>query len=473
MHIAWPDSNRINLIELSQGDFWPRHPNHKWASVWFKASASSPDKTALKADYEYHKLLLEQFCFCSFIDYFVFRQHPWFKRHRELHPINSSWGVWRLCSNLRELSLLTLGASDTPTQLPLYETETDISGLAPGLGETVRNLCELSYQALEALSSSKDTQTLERVLDQLGDQLQAEGLAGWIACRCALTLLEAMQELRRHFFEEVKYIGGGEAIRYVARRIAPATRISSRFSRLEGWKRLRLQLAPFYQGAYWLGKGKKFNPNRVISLGLANVPPSQINVGGSFASVADLLAGHIRGDANNLSADVESVISHVPIPRSWFRPLLERKDTPLEAVLSRIAENHIFAGPSRPLSASAMQKLCALARRSSTPAVLSGILAVLLESNFWAFIDDDTLGKVIEADATQADVASHLFRETGLPSKENPRLLNLAKLIVAGKIEVSRTMGVAAAKYSAKNISLKLEPLGAIFEKRRGGKGIQ
>jgi len=96
-----------------------------------------------------------------------------------------------------------------------------------------------------------------------------------------------------------------------------------------------------------------------------------------------------------------------------------------------------------------MQKIAAVARRSNDDAVVAGaFMCFHRSSNLFSFADNELILRMIQADREYSDCAAELFPQASwFGEKRHPRLLEVARAITEGRIEVSRKTGVAAARY--------------------------
>lgn len=450
-HISWPRPEKLDLHELStRTSFWPSVPDPQWAAVWFRAVESQQSKACLAATPVYHQLLVEQFTFSSL------RSHFRANRGECASPPPSKWSIWWLKHYLQNLCRVLSGrpASSVPAA-PLPDG-IEYFGVD---SRTAQALCDLlgnCAAAILSLAESSDSTSITGLLQSITNHLADDGLAGWVACRCAVSLLEVDDvRLRPGYMRSIPGSERGEFHYFV--RTPRANRLFSHLRRSNEWKEVRQALTPFFREAikFDVDEGGRSQAGRIVRERLSDVCPTHIRIDGEMKSVLDELLHQLRGER----AGARELLDALPIPQWWFRTLISRSDVPLSSLLVEISRRHTFRGPHVPLSAQVMQRVAALARRSSDSHVLSGSLVCLMGSSFWSFTDDSLLLKMIEADAKHADVATRLFDIRFQGNRHMDRLLGVAKAILNGEVVVSRNTGTAAAAYCAQNLPVNFQPL--------------
>jgi hypothetical protein len=447
-NIRWPDASRSSMLDLSRtNSFWPGMPSREWAAVWYEAALEDPSKANLWAQDVYHPLLFECFAFRS-----IYKTTWAAERRQPFQQSESPWAVWRLRDKLVLLSRM-FSVRD-PRQLQSSTVrEVQYSGLDGVMESTVRDLVESALEINHFDSRTRFLEEWDRFLLCVVNGLRAEGISGWIACRCAVSLLEGM---------ELGVTGKYRAYVEADGRMmtAPARTGFLGIERLQNWKLLRTAVSAFYQLAprpYRASTAGFASSRRIVRAGFPGVPPDQVRLELELHPLIPMILAHIGGDTPRYPW-----LSNVPIPRVWLRELLSGEKAELPLILAHLSSHHTFSGPAASLTAPIMQKVLGVARRTMDPRVCSGVLVALLDSEFWALVDNETILKLISADSEHADVASRLFTVDPGNDTARARRLEIAQSIVNQVVLVSRSTGVAAARYVAANAAFTFPPLSLV-----------
>jgi hypothetical protein len=450
VHIAWPRAEKVDLYELSKSAaFWPDIPNSTWASVWWRVGRRESLKTNLAGVSAYHRLLVEQFTYSSIP--LVIRKAA---VQRE-QPV-SRWAIWWLNYFLRTLCNALLGLGEPSLQPSVLPDEMDCSGLDQALSGVLQDLLRACMAACHSIAESEtDSGPLAGLLECLSEHLTAEGLAGWVACRCAISLLEVSANGRRVGYLNAEGEGGG--VRYIAERTPPVSRHFSRLQRLGEWKNVRQLVTPFFRHGIErdVDASGRSQAGRLVRQGWSDVSPTHIRLKGEMVPVIELFRRYLTEEITPHAQFLESL----PIPQCWFRELILSKELPLSKLLPEIARRHTLRGPHVPLSVQAMRRVLGFAKRSIEAVALSGSLVALLSSRFLALADDELLLKMIHADRKYADTASHLFEIRQREPSEFIRVVNLAQTVLGSNVVVSRRTGNAAAACCTQNLPVNFRPL--------------
>jgi hypothetical protein len=304
-------------------------------------------------------------------------------------------------------------------------------------------LIESSNRALASLGQGKTIgRALTGLVDTIDQLLTNDGLAGWIACRCGITLMQYSTPLN-YFF-----VGSN---RYVSRADAPLRRIGS-------WTNLRRKLTGFYQTSIpqATDSAGRTLAGRIIQMGLHRTCPSHVQINGELKSVAVMLANSY---INSTDLPLEW-LSHTPIPHYWITEIITTD--PSLSVLGMLARHKLdWHGPKPRLDREIIRKITSAIRKSDDKALITGALFALIGSKFWNVVRAGTLQRILEIDASGSDIASALFDSRGNLQGQVPpqRAVRLAERVIRQKIKVSRSTGAAAARFLLDNSSANFAPL--------------
>ncbi len=436
-HVTWPDNTRLSLSDISRTEgFWPPNVSRTWAEAWYLSVLEDPSKSCLAGDSAYHEFLFE--CF-------TWTRVDWATIRRDTSvAAPSQWAVWRLRQNLAEWcssfgSKEDKSEADVPVRRPV-----DYSGLSGNLSSHIQDLLESSSLYGSRSGRKKGRNDLEPFLAAIGRALEQDGLVGWIACRCAVSLIEASELYKRPVQAEME--PGGRLIW-----VQQAGRGSSSRERLDSWRHMCSLVAELYREA------GPTSASKLAAEGWLSAPPDSIRVGSRVVSVARLL--------KSCKTDVPESLQwlfHMPVPRSWFGTLLSDEKSKVPVLLAHLAKYHSLDGPFRRLKASLISKVLGIVRRSDDQMVASGGLVALLGSSLWSLADTQTLLRMVQLDAAGADISARLFDLGHDKDDARPDRVRLARAIIQEEFVASRSSKVAAAQYLAANDVPVLAPLNSL-----------
>jgi hypothetical protein len=137
-------------------------------------------------------------------------------------------------------------SSDVVAPLPeavVYE------GLDAGTRKAVRDLLHASVGAVNSVAKSPgDPGNMTTLIRVVRKYLLKDGLAGWVACRCAVSLLEV--DVRRFRSDPMRVVSPVFIQTNLLRhRIPDRTRIVSQWRSGEEWRCLESELTAYYRAA--------------------------------------------------------------------------------------------------------------------------------------------------------------------------------------------------------------------------------
>jgi hypothetical protein len=411
-----------------------------WAEQVFKAALLNSEITALDIS-KLHEFLVEQFAFNDFIG----STEP--GASSVIKPVKP-YAIWCLCSNLQALAQRL---SRSKTHFFEGFRDADFTGLSEHTGAAVGELLKTSGVALARLQNSKNVRhSLTEFLAALTRLLSHDGITSWIACRCAVVLLEASQSL---YYRSV----GGD--RYVAGTDSPLKHV-------EEWGKLRRRLPAFFRSAMPQDSDSagRTRVTKIVRLGLHKTCPSHVVIDGALASVP-LLLSEAYSTAKKLRFEW---LQRVPIPRYWVSDLIAADRT--LSVMKLITERSInWHGPKPELDRETTRRIAAAIRNSNDKAFLVGAFFTLIGAKFWNVVGLAKLRKIIDADQESLGITPALFDVRGREKGEPPsqRAVRLADLIVRQKIKTTKATSTAACKFLLDYSAVELPPLRslAIFPK--------
>jgi hypothetical protein len=442
IRLTWPARDGVDLESLYSSERpMPLEPNPEWAFCLYRAGRIDNAARKFPETTAYHRLLLEQFAFSP---------PPFVPGPASVFNPDgaSAHAVWALYE-----SLLRCGAA---LQAPPVQDDgligpassTDFSGLGQNIVGPLRDLIESAAAAAKSLREGTIGRAVRDFLAVIEGLVMADGLVGWVAVRCALSLLQ-YAEVPRYLFLQDGVLSHRSS-----------SSLMDAFGRQKGWRRLRRMLPPFF-GAIFPADSDRAGrtvAGKMAPMGLPRSVPSHLLVNGEFLSVPSMLLG----TANFGTRVPFDWINRVPIEHYWVGGMLPDEPEEMESLLKWLACRRLTPpGPSIPQSMNRIQRIIAAARRSDSPAVSAGALFALLGTSFYKMASLQLTVKMIEADSHFANVSPHIFRNR--PDRQSSRYLkeivDLARTIVLDNPPISQGTKAAAANFLANHQPVSLPSL--------------
>ena len=288
----------------------------------------------------------------------------------------SASAAWKLRQNLDAMRvLLSRRSQEDASEFPrareagtirLYDGEVDFDGLGHD-EECVRELVGTSGDVVDALGEGGGATSSERVrayMNAIERNLGRPGLAGWVACRCAVELLHSWEAFGRHIRED--------AVRDVLEKVGA-------FYGLEdlplAWRHLALERSIF------------------------GVPMAfRASSGGDFVSVGRTVSALVAGGSMGDAGGAPEWTLHVPLSVRVIRELVEGHRDRLLELLMHLGDRMVVGDVlGRRLRIQDTRKVLGLCRRCNKPEVLRGAATVLLNAKFGRIADPEVVVKVLAA----------------------------------------------------------------------------
>jgi hypothetical protein len=431
--LNWPAEAGNNFADILEKEgLFQQPPRREWAQSLFEAALQDSSVTTLKITPGYHEMLLEQFAF------HLLSQYP---HDNTLAPVlpRKPYAVWRLCQNIQWIALRLLSKEIKPIDLP----EADYIGLENSLEECVKQLINSSTDAIQNLVNKRSIgKSLPKLIQTIETFIAADGLPSWIACRCALTLMQFGEGPQFHTQDGQRF--------YTARR-------TSTLINVDEWRVMRRNLTPLFRSAipHDLDSAGRTMAGRILQTGLYRSCPSHVRIDGELHSIASL---RFSDKQVNLRARLPW-IERVPVPQYWIPEILDLD--PTAAILGQVALGIVNEyGPEAQLGLLDMRKLNSAIKISNDPAIAAGGLFAFKQSKFWNIVGKTVLAKMLVADGDFLDIGNDLFSSSFYFAQHQPqRKVEMAQAIVDGKLKVSKATATAAARFLVENSAIKLPPL--------------
>jgi len=408
VRLGWPYNWEIDIEKLSRNPlFWQGVPDSTWAEVWWREAMRRGVALNLTAPIGIHQHLVEQFATDPTSSIF------YAPRKRPFIETLSKLAVWRLARYQQMLQMLGVYKSLDETTFEEVQEEIasvredgsdiDYRGLEEPIRSVVKDLIQLSYALLMASCNGEDEESSARAkyIQKIREHLQYPGLASWVACRCAVNVIQSSI--------------------LVDRISSPRSRMLQVIVENEDLLSLARDIRPFYEDPTSEGldssKGEsqdldslldRFVQAYIIRLHRTDAIPRYVRVEPRTQPVAlvDLLA--------------ESICSGRNLPFEWMkalpfsseitRPLIEKCRDCLPDLLVSLSEyNFVRIGAGAPLRVQDTQRILKIARNTDDPRTLAGIATALLNARFLRIAEPSLILKILRA-APKALFLSVLFR---------------------------------------------------------------
>ena len=282
----------------------------------------------------------------------------------------------------------------------LYEGEIDFEGLRGHEEECVRELVETSREVVAALCAGGGAISSERAktyLSAIDRSLGSEGLGGWVACRCAVELLQIWEAFDRHVREDTVQDVLGKVGAFYGFADVP---LSRRYFALE---------------------------RSIFGVPMAFRTSSD----GQFVSVGRAVSALVAGASVGKLAEAPGWTLHVPLSTSVIRELVERHRHELPELLSHLGDRIVVSdGLGRRIRVQDTRRVLGLCRRSNDREVLRGAATVLMNAKFGRIADSEIVVKILTA-APSSQLVHRVLDPKGAFGRDEPGLQPQGELALA------------------------------------------
>lgn len=410
VRLGWPYKWEIDIEKLTQNpSFWQGVPHSVWAKVWWREAFRRGVALDLPAPVGVHQGLIVQFAAGSISSLFYGR------RKRPFIETLSKLAVWKMARYQQTLQVLVASKSldedghvedshvmvqEEIASFREDNSNVDYAGLDEPIQTVVKDMVQLSRALLMASCDGdiQESPALEDYIERIMEHLQHTGLAGWVACRCAINVIQsAMIDrplLTRKRKQQIK----------------------------KGLLSLAKDIHPFYEETVPDKSGHSEDESRSMHFFLKRLRRSY-----TFHRyhVETLLPRYIRVERGTkpvalVDLLVESIHSGSSLPFVWMksipfsteiiRLLVERCRDCLPDLLVFIAEcSFVAIGAETPLRVQDVQRILKIARNTDDPNVLAGVAVTLMNANFLRIAESGLVQKILQA-APDSTFATILFR---------------------------------------------------------------
>lgn len=406
VRLGWPYALEADMESIIRSpSFWQGVADSAWAGAWWHAALPRGMALDLPAPVRVHQHLVEQFA-TNPISFFLY-----VPRRQAFIETMSKLAVWRMVRCQQMLQVLVAYQSWDEAA---YETmrgqiasvceddfDVDYAGLEEPIRSIVSDMIRLSQGLVMALCNGKvkESCALTDYIEGIGGYLQYPGLASWIACQCAVNVIQGI------------LVGG---VRY------PGSIPSQRVIATEDFLPLADHIRPFYEGTTANGSGDSkresatldflvntFGHRYVLRGYRGEVIPRYVRLEprGKLVALVDLLTESVRSGGDLPFEWMRTM----PLPGKIIRPLVEKCRDCLPDLLASLSEHHfalIGTGPG--LRVQDTQRILKIARNTDDPKVLAGVATTLLSASFLRIAEPRLILKLLRVDSEEP-LASVLF----------------------------------------------------------------
>ena len=300
--------------------------------------------------------------------------------------------VWRLQQNIQAMRYGLAERTDTGMRTQRerrasreggspYGTkqhEVSYQGLETGPARCLADLVEATNVVVSALAGNDDeivSQGIAAYLRVIKEHLSDSGIAGWMACRCAIEFLQRRWPIGRG--SQVAELVDG-VVETLTEYYVPEARSFALRYRLQRW-------------ALGMPNGVRLRPGAKV------VPLYKI--------VADMLNGRLSETKRQLC----SWIAYAPIPSGMIRPMVESCRDRLPELLRFVGERKVIGvGPRPRLRVQDTQRILKICRETEEEEVLNGGATMLLNAAFGRIAEPRVVAKLLAA-APGSQLVTRIF----------------------------------------------------------------
>lgn len=367
------------LEELARDeDYWAGVPVHLWARRFWHAALQH----GVVVDVEYPKGL-----HTGLVAEFVATRFGGRRSEGGLIEIRATApaAIWQLQQNVQamqyELAVAAGEEGERGSEWRGKVTRSDVSyeGLPEDVKECLRDLIGASTGALVALAEGRERAIAKRIdeyIAAIAGHLQDAGMAGWVACRCAVQILQKLD-----------WEGSSVNRNLVGSMVDELTE----FYDLEG---ARLSYNYLFPG---------------MALGV----PSRIrmNTGEPSVPLERIFAHWLTGRVHPADQEAYGWMADLPIPARAVKGLVEACRNDLPKVLVFLGDRRVEFRYRARLRVQDTQRILKICRTSEDPEILKGAATALAVATFAGVAEPELIARVLGA-APSSQMCRLTFRMT-------------------------------------------------------------
>jgi hypothetical protein len=403
VRLGWPyrwgkDSGRL----ARNPSFWQGVPYSTWAEVWWREALLRGVALDLPVPVDIHQYLIEQFATDPTSGFFYdLRRRPFIETLSKL-------AIWRMVRYQQILQVLGACKSLDKASYRIVQeeiasirddnSEVDYSGLGEPIGTVVRDVMQLSRALLMASCNGdiEESPELEAYIEGIREHLQHAGLASWVACRCAMDVIQSAMIDSRSPSGRRQSIG--KVLLPLAKDVLPffEETTSNKSGHVEDEFRVLDLLLSRTRHPYRLHLYRtEVTLPRYVRLKRGTKP----------VALVDLLAECVRSG----SSLPFTWMRRMSISTEFIRPLVERCRKYLPDLLAFLGEySSVRIGMGTPLRIQDTQRILKIARNTDDPNVLAGAATALMSANFLRIAEPTLIQKILQG-APEVPLATMLL----------------------------------------------------------------
>ena len=450
VRLGWPYRWEIDIEKLTQNpSFWQGVPHSVWAKVWWHEAFSRMVALDLPAPVAVHEDLIVQFTANPISSVFYRHRMPFFIKTL------SKLSVWKMVRYQQTLQVLLAFKAQERTINEMVREEItsirndnsniDYMGLSEPIQTVVKDMVQLSRALLIASCDGdiEETPALENYIEGIREHLQQAGLAGWVACRCAINLIQAIMINRPSLTR-----GGEQQINNKLLNLAKDTRpfykeTAPDISEHSGAKSRSLH--------FFLNSRRRSYMYRPYHIGATFPKFIHVEQGSKPVALVDVFAKSIHREGSLPFGWMKSM----PFPAQFIRDLVESSRDCLPELLVFIGKKSFvsFDGKAS-LRVQDTQRILKIARNTDNPDILAGVAAALMNASFLRIAESELVQKILQT-APEVPLATVLFRlhKSPLEHREHKTFAKEIKTVE----QVARGVLDAPEKYAFQTVCLAAE----------------
>ena len=403
VRLGWPYNWEIDIKGLTKNSsFWQGVPHSVWAEVWWREALRRAVALDLPAPVGIHQHLVAQFVVDPTSGFFYgLHKRPFIETQSKL-------AVWKMVQYQQTLAVLRAYKNRGEAIHRMVQEEiasirednsnVDYVGIDEPIQTVVKDMVQLSRALLMASCNVdiEESPALEDYVEGVREHLQHAGLAGWVACRCAINVIQSAMIDRpsptRRKSQSIK-----SRLLSLAKEISPFyEEVPDRSGHSEGESRL----------LYFLSNRLRHS-HTLQSYLAGTLLPRYVRVerGTKPVSIVDLLVESIH-NGSSLPFDW---MKSIPFPKEYIRLLVEKCRDCLPDLLVFIGEcSFVDIGAEASLRVQDTQRILKIARNTDDPNILAGVAAALMNASFLRIAESELVQKILQA-ASEVPLAALLF----------------------------------------------------------------
>lgn len=418
IRLGWPYRWEVDIETLSQDlSFWHGVSDHIWAQAWWRESLQRGIVLDVQVPAHFHQRLLEQFATNPYSGFI------YLARNKPFIEVVSKLAVWKMVRYQQMLKVIGVcrisdeagfkAIQEELASISKEDFDADYTGLDESFQIMIKDIVQLSRALLVACCGDDEggkSNALKEYVNRMREYLQHTGLASWVACRCAVNVIEGMivGEFDLSPLGRFESIIGRNDLLSLAKDIRPfyedSTGSDSRSSKDES-------------GALDFLMNSMTHPFSIRWSRFESIPRYiRLEAGRKPIALVDILADSIHQNHDLSFEWMKTMIFSTEV----IRPLIEKCRDCLPDLLNVLGKYRFVHAQGRLLRVQDTQRVLKIARGTDDTNTLAGVASALVSAGFLHIAETELILKLLRVDSNNLFASAIFTRNRVLTEERDP-----------------------------------------------------